>query len=72
MEEHAESYASAQHPTKQEARLRVLQREHTELQHALGKYHASVHLRLFLLGMLSPPPTAPQVEQWLKALSQHE
>lgn len=65
MEEHTESYASAQHPTKQEERLRVLKREHTELQHTLGKYHASVHLRMFLLDMLSPPPTAAQVEQWL-------
>ena len=68
MEKHTVSYTSAQHPTKQEARLSGLKREHTELEHTLGKYYASVHLRLFLLDMLSPPPTAPQVEQWLRTV----
>ena len=62
------TYKSAQHPTKQEARLHTLQHEHTTLQEDLKKYHAAIHIRLLLLDMLSPPPSPHQVKEWLQLL----
>lgn len=65
-----DDYASAQHPTKQDARSQSLLREHTRLQDTLGAYHASIHIRLFLLDMLPSPPTDAQLDEWLTTLEQ--
>jgi N-dimethylarginine dimethylaminohydrolase len=65
-----DDYASAQHPTKQDARSQSLLREHTRLQDTLSAYHASIHIRLFLLDMLPSPPTDAQLDEWLTTLEQ--
>ena len=58
-------YAVAAYPTVQEVQLRHLQTEHRTLQSQLETYYAAIHLRLYLLDMLSFRPTMDQLDKWL-------
>lgn len=63
-----QTYKSAQHPTKQEEQLQRLRTDHQTLQTQLSKHHAAIHLRLYLLDMLSFQPTTEQIEKWLNVV----